>query len=133
MANTSTPTGTYDRPFVQSYCVGSPHDFGAAADESLSIKGPAGMKGLLREICVSASEIFTTGGAVQVGTAADPDAYAELLLGTLADTDSLNMTEQSGALKDADIPADAQVEVTLVQTGGTPTGQGHVNITIEWY
>ena len=113
-------------------------DFGAGG-EVLSITGPAGKSGLLRSIHVAASETFTddtTEGAVQVGTAADPDAYAAFNLGTLADTDSAASDDGStdtDAIIDERIPADTQVEVTCVApTGGTPAGKGYVTVVIDW-
>lgn len=123
---------SYDNPQMFSYSYGI-HDFGAAADEVLSLKGPTGKTGRLVDIQVSATEIFTTGGDILIGTAADPNAYAELAIGTLADTDTITAQETSGAIIDETIPADTQVEVTFNQTGGTPTGQGFVHIFIEWY
>lgn len=128
--------GTYDNPFYVTYSVGE-HDFGAGG-ESLSIKGPSGKKGRLKFICLSATEAFTadtTSAKVQIGTAADVDAYAQLDCATTADTDSIEASdEDTGTITDPDIPADTQVEVTLVApTGGTPAGKGFVNFVIGWY
>ena len=125
----------YDHPQSQSYCFGI-HDFGAGGD-ALSIKGPSGKTGRLIDIVVSATETFnavTTEGAVQVGTAADPDAFASLGLGTLADTDSKSASETAGAIIAEALPADTPIEVTFVApVGGTPAGQGYVHIHTEWY
>lgn len=114
------------------------HDFGNAG-ESLSITGPKGKGGRLIAVHVAATETFTattTAGRVDVGTAADTDAYASFNLGTLADTDSASTddgTTDTDAIIDADIPADTQVEVTFVApTGGTPAGKGFVSIIIDW-
>ena len=126
---------SYSQPDRRAYAFGS-HDFGAGG-ESLSVKGPAGKKGKLIDICVSATETFnavTTEGFVNVGTGADPDAYASFGLGTLADTDSALASTVSGDIIDPDIPADTQVEVTFVApTGGTPAGIGYVNLWIDWF
>jgi len=122
----------YDNPMVITFNVGSPHDFGAAADEALAIKGPKGMTGRVVDVCVSASEIFTTGGDVQLGIAGALGKYVDLPLGTLADADCLTASETSGAIKDEMLPADTDIVVSLLQTGGTPTGQAHVNIAIAW-
>jgi hypothetical protein len=108
----------------------------ADAAETLSIKGPAGKAGRLVGVAFSATETFnavTTSAKIQVGTAADPDAYAQLDLGTLADTDSLDASEQSGAIIDPAIPADTQVEITCVaNTGGTPAGKGFLHVFVDW-
>ena len=126
---------SYDNPQIESYSFGE-HDFGAGGD-SLAVNGPAKMRGRLLDIIVSATETFTndtTEGKVQVGTAADVDAYAEMGLGTLADTNSVRASDASGDLIEQDIPADTQVEITFVApTGGTPAGKGHVTVVIGWY
>lgn len=126
---------SYENPQMQSYSFGA-HDFGAGGD-SFSIRGPAGKKGRLVHVSVSATETFTdttTPGYVRIGTAADNDAYAELNLGTTADTDCVSEATDTDAIIDEAIPADSQVEVTLVApTGGTPAGIGHVHIGVEWY
>ena len=61
-------------------------DFGASAGaQTQRIAGPAGKKGWLRDIGVAVSEatVFaTTLGHVQVGTAADLDAYGKLNIAT---------------------------------------------------
>jgi len=125
----------YDNPVTIAYSFGN-HDFGTAG-ESFSFKGPVGKQGKLKDIIVSATETFnavTTEAEVQVGTAADPDANALLGLGTLADTDTVTAQETSGAIIDADIDADAQVEVTYVApTGGTPAGMAYVTIVVDWF
>lgn len=126
---------SYSNPTTITYGFGK-HDFGTAG-EVQSIKGPSGRRGRLVDIVVSATETFTadtTAGNVQVGTGADPDAYALLTLGTLADTDTLTASETSGAIIAADIPADTQVEVTFTApTGGTPAGMAYVNLVIDWF
>ena len=119
-------------------CYGySNQDFGAG-DQSLSIQGPLGKKGLLRSIHVDASEVFnsvTTGAQVLVGTAADTNAYAQFELPDIADTDSVSSDDGTdpNAILSAFLPADTQVEVTFIApTGGTPTGIGNVTIIIDW-
>ncbi len=126
---------SYDNPQTISYSIGE-YDFGAAS-QSLSVKGPSGSAGRLIDICVSATETFTsttTEATVLIGTAGDTNAYASLGLGTTADTNAITASETSGAIIAADIPADTQVEVTLTApTGGTPAGIGYVTITIDWF
>ncbi len=127
---------SYDNPRRWVYSFGE-HDFGAGS-ESLSLKGPSGKKGVLREIQVNATETFTddtTSGNVQVGTAADPDAYGLLDLGTTADTNTASYAagDDADAVISESIPADTQVEVTFTApTGGTPAGKGFVQIVIDW-
>lgn len=128
---------SYSNPDRRCYNYGS-IDFGAGG-EVVSITGPKGKRGRLIDIHVSATETFnavTTSAKVSVGTAADPDAYAELDVGTLADTDSISAEDgvsDTDAIIAEDIPADTQVEVTMVApTGGTPAGMGHVQIVIDW-
>jgi hypothetical protein len=85
---------------------------------------------------------------VRIGTAADPDKFAELAAGTLADTNGLDISANntSGELKDAGYGAPGvvllnssgenitQLEVALVApTGGIPAGIAHTNITIGWW
>lgn len=128
---------SYADPDRRQYSFG-PIDFGAGG-EVVSITGPKGKAGTLKAIHVMATETFTTtttAGRVDIGTAADTDAYASFNLGALADTDSASTddgTTDTDAVISADIPADTQVEVTCVApTGGTPAGIGYVSIIIDW-
>lgn len=113
-------------------------DFGAG-DSAQSFQGPKGKKGRLIDIHLSATETFnsvTTDGYTDIGTAADPNAYAHFVQGDLAATDSVCGTDgvtDTDWLIDADIPADTQVEVTMVApTGGTPAGIATVTIIVDW-
>ena len=108
-------------------------DFGTGADIATSFKGPKGKKGTLVDIIVTGVEVFTTGGKVNVGTSADPVAYASFDLGTLAATDTTCATDglDPDAIIDANLPA-GQIEVVFVKTGGTPTGQGYVTIVVDY-
>jgi len=113
-------------------------DYGAG-DSAQSIQGPKGKAGKLVDIHLAATETFnsvTTDGYTDIGTAADPNAYAHFVQGDLADTDSVSGEDgvtDTDWLIDADIPADTQVEVTFVApTGGTPTGIANVVIVIDW-
>jgi len=121
----------YDKPLGMTYTF--QHDFGAAT-EVQSIQGPAGATGVLREISLNATETFnsvTTAANIQVGTAADPNAYAQMDCADTADTDSISAAAAEYFLRF--IPADTQVEVTFTApTGGTPTGIGSVFIAIDW-
>jgi hypothetical protein len=111
-------------------------DFGAGG-EVLSLKLPAAKKARLVDVILSATETFTnttTSGKVQIGTAADPDKYAQLDCLTTADTDSITAIDQSGALIDQDIAAGTQIEITCVApTGGTPAGIGFVVVVLQLF
>ena len=111
-------------------------DFGAG-DSAHAIKAPKGKTaGVLLDVGVAVSETFnavSTQGFVRLGTAADPDAYAELQMGTAAATDFYNTQDDTDAIIDADVSAD-QIEVACIAPlGGTPAGIGDVHITIDWF
>ena len=143
----------YDNPMRITYNLGL-HDYGAAGD-ALAIPVPL-IQGValatmcrIESIALSATETFTavtTGAFVRIGTAADADKFAELAVGTLADTNGLDLTADSTELKDNNYGGKGvvllnssgenitQLEVALVApTGGTPAGIAHTNITIAWW
>lgn len=127
---------TYDNPSTVTFQFGL-HDFGAGAG-ALSFKLPKGKKGRLIDVGVfGITEAFsatTTPAYFRVGTASDADAYAELNLGTAAATDTYNTVDDPDAIIDADLPADTQIEVTMVApTGGTPAGIGVPFVVVEIY
>lgn len=145
---------SYDNPLVLSYSFGI-HDFGSGGD-ALAIKRPAlGRDGRLATQCrimaihVAATETFnavTTAGRIEVGTASDSDKFAEKSLGTLADTNGLDITDPETELFDNGYGGRGvilldesgenidQLEVTFVApTGGTPAGQGYVMIAVAWW
>ncbi len=126
---------SYSNGLTMTYNLGL-HDFGAGGD-ALAIKAPAGYgNGRINDIGVAVTETFTadtTGAFVRLGTTGDADAYAELALGTAADTDYFNTQDDTDAIIDADV-TNTQIEVALVApTGGTPAGIGHVHVTITWF
>jgi len=132
----------YDNPLTITYSFGL-FDFGGAGDIT-AIPVPFGKtRCKIEEIYVLAAEIFTTGGKVEVGTAADPNRYAQLLCLTLADTNGLGFTNPTAEQFDighggkgvVDITTEAitQLEVVLTITGGTPTGQGFAGIVVSWW
>lgn len=108
-------------------------DFADAAD-TFSFKLPEGKQGRLVDVSISAYETFnatTTEAFLDIGTAADADAYAHCGLGTTADTDTYLASANAGDIISATIPAGTQVEVTMVaNTGGTPAGKGVINIIV---
>ena len=120
-------------------------DYGGAGDAT-AIPVPRGKtRCRIEDIILSAAEVFTTGGKVEVGTAGDPNRYAELLIGTLADTEGLNVTDPDNELFDighggkgvVDVSASGdnitQLEVVFTITGGIPTGQAWTTIVITWW
>ncbi len=114
-------------------------DFGAAAGATYHrISGPTGKQGRLKEVGVvlgEATVFATTPGIVEVGTAADPDAYAKLNIATAqAANTTFNSGDDSDAIIDADIAADACVVVKLTEgTGAGLTGQGNPYVMIDWF
>lgn len=109
-------------------------DFGTGNDIATSFRGPANKPGRLVDIIVTAVEVFTADGAIQVGTSADPDAYAQFALGTVAATDTVCATDgttDTDAIIDADLPT-GQIEVIFKKTTGTPTGQAYVTIVVDY-
>lgn len=131
----------YDEGIVVTYVFGV-HDFGTAG-EALAIKPPAGYsRGRILDVGIAVTETFagtSTSGFVRIGTAADPDAYAELNItaagdGAAADTNYFNTLDDPDAIIEADIPSATQLEVAFVApTGGTAAGMGFVHIVIRWY
>ena len=126
---------SYSNPLVITYNLGL-HDFGTAGD-ALAIKAPSGYaSGRIMDIGVAVTETFTattTPAYVRLGTTTDADAYAELNMGTAADTNYYNTQDDTDAIIDADVTS-TQIEVALVApTGGTPAGIGHVHVTIAWF
>lgn len=138
---------SYDNPLRVSYNMGI-HDFGAGGD-ALALQRPVGRNfARVEEIHVAVTETFTadtTPGYVRIGTASDADKFAELAMGTAADTDGYGTNDDTDAIKaagkeiDLDNDGDAgasldQLEVAFVApTGGTPAGQGYVTIVMSWW
>lgn len=130
---------SYDLPRQLTYSLGL-HDFGAGAGVR-HIKAPttkqSSTRGKLVSVAVDTTEAFTadtTAGFVRVGTAADPDAFAELNMSTALINVWWSEADDTDAIIDADIPAGTIVEVDFVApTGGTPAGIGYVYVSIDWY
>ena len=138
---------SYDKPNRTKY----EHffDFGAAADETISIKGPKGKAGRLHDYGVyGVIEIMvgtTVTPKIAIGTTSDPDAYGnELDINALADNDakSIRQTYDPRIPADAttfatymieeDLPADTEICMTLTGATGSPTGQGTAFVEIDW-
>ena len=135
----------YDNPDTCTYNFAL-MDFGAAAGATTHrIGGPAGKKGKVREIGVAVAEAFvtvTTLAHVQVGTAADLDAYGKLniptgsaintVVNSTDDTDAI--IKESNSIDTVTIPAETCVVITLTEgTGGGLTGQGNPYVIIDWF
>lgn len=134
----------YDRPFRMTYSYAE-HDFGAGAGTHY-VKPPYGLNnGRVEEIQVDCTENFTadtTPGYVQVGIAADADKYAQLTLGTDADSGEAYGSADSECFKESNGTERAMIDfsgdgATIVKfvapTGGTPAGKGIVHIVIAWF
>jgi hypothetical protein len=132
----------YENPIVITHYGPAGVDFGTGGSSgAISFRGPAGHKGRLIDVGVAnITEAFagdTTDGQLLVGTDADTDAYALLNVAagaTSAIGDTFNAALDSDAIISANIPADAQIEVTaVVGTGGTPAGIGTPYVVVGWY
>ena len=96
-------------------------DFGGGAAETYSFRLPTGWNARLIKIGLAITETFatdTTVGSVELGTAADSDAYAKLnLVDAAADNDFYDETDDTDAIISAPIAANTLLRVTL--TNGT--------------
>jgi hypothetical protein len=125
----------YDNPDRRTY--NWLHDFGAGA-EIFSLNGPTNKQGVIREIGVSVTETFacdSTAATVQVGTAADNDAYALLTItDATADEAYFNQADDTDAII-AGIPMNTLVEVNCTQSADSvaAAGQGIVTLVIDWF
>jgi len=126
---------SYSDPRPYAYSFGE-HDFGAAS-EAFVIRGPKGKQGSVKEVLLSATELFTnttTEGIIELGSSAGTAEYVNMGLGTTADGAALRMTDTTADLVLEAVPADTDIHVTFnAPTGGTPAGKGFVQIMVEWY
>jgi len=132
---------SYDNPTTVTYSWAA-HDFGAGGATN-EVRGPSGKRGRVKDVLLTdVTETFTadtTSGYVQVGTAADADAYASLdaLVTAAAATASAGAVTTATAtnfLGDTTISADTLVQVKFVApTGGTPAGIASVQVVIDWF
>ena len=125
---------------INRMCVSLPEfDFGGGAAETFSFRLPTGYRARLVKIGVAITEVFatdTTEGSVEVGTAADADAYAKLSIADeAADNDFYDETDDSDAIIDADIAADTLIRITLTNgtDSGTVSGKGIPMLYFEVY
>lgn len=141
---------TYDDALTISYPVGDGIvDIADGSVLALAIQRPANVSSCrVVEIHVQVTETFTDDtleAHILIGTAADPDKFADLNMGTAAATDGWGTNDDPDAVKDAgkfidlDRDGDAgaaldQLEVTTVaNTGGTPAGMGTIVIVLKWF
>jgi hypothetical protein len=111
-------------------------DYGAGT-VARKIKGPSGMTGRIVDAHLDVSETFnsvTTSALLTAGTSTDADAFLNLDIGDAAVDTVMTATEQTGALIEANIPADTLVYVAgVAPTGGTPAGIANTMIVIDWF
>lgn len=135
---------SYDAPNRIKYSFGT-FDFGGAADETFSIKGPKGKSGRLFDYGVEGTTEVFNGGTITpkiaVGTTSDPDAYGdELVLHGLADNDYMSVRSTYAETDDGfaaqmlapEIPKDTEIYLTCTAATGSPTGQGVPFVIIDW-
>lgn len=122
-------------------------DFGGAADETISIKGPKGKAGRLWDYgvygCIEVMNGASVTPKIAIGTTSNPDAYGEELdLNALADNEATSLrilydeiadaTSFDALLVEPDIPADTEVYMTLTGATSSPTGQATAFCIIRW-
>lgn len=132
---------SYDNPTTITHSWAA-HDFGAGAATN-EIRGPAGKRGRVKDILLTdVTETFTattTSGNVQVGTVADPDAYAGLdclttAAGAVVSAGAIDPATATNFIGDTTISADSLVQVKFnAPTGGTPAGIASVQVIIDWF
>ena len=152
MSRNNSPSKGYDNAERIHHELGL-IDFGAGADVTKLISVPTakfggeGMRGRVRAVLISqVSEDFagsTLDAGVQVGDGTDANKYFDsgrVLDETvdIADGQTLflsNDDSEGGAGEDAvDIEAGRDtVTVTNLVATGSPTGQAHVTVVIDWY
>jgi hypothetical protein len=146
---------SYDNPVRERYVL--PSSAYGATTASQKIKGPKGLKGLVRDITVIPTADCvgtTTVPEVAVGATSAANEYARFRLGTAVGTGYTSaqgvrkasglagtahprtLTDFAGhvELEKASIPADTDIFITGVAgTGGTPAGTFVAYIDIEWF
>jgi hypothetical protein len=120
-------------------------DYGTGSDEATAIAVPPGMtRCRIESIAAQATEVFagsTSTARLELGTAADPNRYADTDFGTLADTngyeaaaaDFFDIGHGGPGVVDITTENITQIEVGLISATGTPTGQAFTTITVAWW
>ncbi len=139
---------TYDNPLTISYDLGE-HDF-PDANMALAIQRPKGVSSCrIEEMHVAVTETFNgsvSKAFLRIGTASDPDKFAELDMDLAVITDGWGTNDDTDAIKDAGVFIDLdrdgdagasldQLEITSVANvdSGTETGIGHVTVVLSWF
>jgi len=130
---------SYNNPNRQVYILPS-LDWGNNVTEGFGIVGPKGKSGRLIDYGMQGvTETFTATITVQVGTAADPNAYGDVfdVNGAAADegmTVLSTYNEQDAGfaalMVNQNLPADTPVLVTV--TGAVAAGIGSPYVVIDW-
>ncbi|MBW2632156.1 MAG: hypothetical protein JRC90_10465 [Deltaproteobacteria bacterium] len=131
----------YDRDKYESF-VFPEWDFGDGATvDIVSFRLPPGMQGNLVNVGVAITETFacdSTAALVEVGTIADPDAYASLTVpDDAADTDFFDVSDDTDAIishtGESQIAADSLISLkgTVGVDAGTEAGKGLVILTFR--
>lgn len=134
---------SYDNPMRISYGLGL-IDFGGSDDATAIAVPPGKSRCRIESIAAQATEVFagsTTTAHLLIGIAANTDRYADASFGTLADTNGFEATAAMffdighGGPGVVDITTEdiTQLEVNIVASTGTPTGQAYTTITIAWW
>ena len=100
------------------------------------VAAPAGFKGRVIDVAVhNIQETFNTvtvGATVQIGTAADPNAYAETGAAGIAAATAA-APANAPVTHNAYIPGGADFQVAgFASDHGTPAGRGTLSLTIAW-
>ena len=118
------------------YCVNlGNHDFSSA--ETMNFRLPPGYQGKLIDIGVMTTQVFAcdaTAAIVELGTSADPNAYASLTIpDATADNDCFDTTDDTDAIIADDIAAGAVLRVTITAgtDGSSESGEGHPFFVFE--
>ena len=134
-------SNSYDNPRVQTYSLGA-YNFGGTGAEAFAIPVPDGMSRCrIDDISAMCTETFTDGAAkVEIGTSADPNHYAELNIGVLADTNGLAMDRETEAFDNGqggkgvvDIATEGITQLEVVLTPADTDGIAFTNIVISWW
>ncbi len=129
---------SYDQPLIICYALGN-YDYANAGD-AFAIPVPLGKtRCRVEDINVMATEVFTAGGKIELGTAGDANHYAELVIGTLADTDGIALAAAGlfdngqGGAGIIDIGEEGITQIEVVLTTSTTTGIGFTSIILGWW
>jgi len=134
-------SNSYDNPRVQIYSLGS-YNLGGTGSDAFAIPVPDGMSRCrIDDINAMCTETFTDGAAkVEIGTAGDANHYAELNIGTLADTNGLSMDRETEAFDNGqggkgvvDIATEGITQLEVVLTEADTDGIAFINIVISWW